>query len=273
MPYMMVKKKIYPNVHVLEHKFQLTGYTAGYNSTIYPVIMQDEAQGDPNSKYTNPESGSFAESNEPNCYPDSRVNSARLNLELSLAKGTYVTDNVEVLRVAVIPIQTAFLENLTAINDATSEEVEDLLELQHETTDRQTYPLWNGNKLTGDTLALGTDVPGLTTNQNIEGVTLDINKLYDSLQFYTNGGKVRHTIGRIRWVNISRRRLFRMQIRFGSKTKAQNPYTFAGVLIHLPLQSEINSAVENGALTNIPHLNIRAFSRYNEWNENFNMMR
>ena len=76
MVYRLQKVKRFPNVHVLEHKFYLSAVTATNNGTIYPIIMQDEALGDPNSKYTNPESASFAQTNEPNCYPDSRVNFA-----------------------------------------------------------------------------------------------------------------------------------------------------------------------------------------------------
>ena len=130
MAYQLVKKKIFPNVHVLENKFQLSADSAnsGKSSTIYPVIMQDEGQGDPNSRYTNPESGSFSEEAGPNTYPDSRVNFARVNLEYSLTKGVISTDAIEVLKVMVVPIALAFEENLTAKNDATSEEIEDILE-------------------------------------------------------------------------------------------------------------------------------------------------
>jgi hypothetical protein len=275
MAFQLVKKKIYPNVHVLEHKFNLTGdsASAATQATIYPVIMQDEGQGDPNSKYTNPESASFAESNEPNCYPDSRVNYARCNIELGLRKHTYDTDKVEVMKVMVVPIYTSFLEDLTATNDVTSEEVEDILELQHETTDRQTYPLWNGSKLNGDITTLGTDVPGLTTNQGIEGVTFDVNKLYDALQFYKNGGKLRGCIGKIRTLNVSKRRNIRLSYKIRRKTKRMNPYTFFGVLILVPDEASVNQMTVAGELSAGSHITVRAVTRYNEWNENFNFMR
>lgn len=272
--YRLIKTKAFPNVHVLENNFLLSAKSSvGKSSTIYPVVMQDEGLGDPNSKYTNPESASFAESNEANCYPDSRVNYARLNLELGLNKATWNTDNIEVVKVMVCPIKMSFLENYTAINDATSEEVEDLLEMSHETTDRQGYPTFNGTKLSGDNLSLGTNAPGLTTNTNIEAVTFDINKLYDGLQFYQNGKKLKGSIGKVRWLNVSRKRNIRLSFRLKSKNKAMNPYSFFGVLLHVPAAGSHNQMFSDSNVTAVNHINVKATSRYNEWNENFNFMR
>lgn len=275
MVYKLIRTKSFPAVHVLENAFKLSADSTltTKNGTIYPVIMQDEAQGDPNSLYTNPESASFAEVGQPNTYPDSRVNYARVNIEMALTKACWDTDKVEVLKVMVVPIYTSFLENLTALNDVTSEEVEDILSLQHETTDRQCYPLFNGTDLAGHAKTLGTDVPGLTTDQTIEGVNFNLNRLYDALQFYKNAGKLRNSIGKIRWVNISRRKNFRMSFRIKPKSKAQNPYTFFGVLIYVPPEGSINQMVSSGDTTAIDHLNIKVTARYNEWNDNFNFMR
>jgi hypothetical protein len=273
--YRLQKVKRYPNVHVKELKFQLFADSSqtGYGGTIIPIIAQDEGLGDPNSKYTNPESASFSETNEANCYPDSRVNYAKLNLEMKLSKGAVETDKARVLKVLVAPIYTSFLENLTAKDEVSTEEVEDILELQHETTDRQTYPLFNGNKLNGDHVDLGTNQAGLTTNTNIEGVTFDVNKLYDCLQFYTNGKKVKKSIGKLKWMYLSRDKILRMSFRIKSKTKAINPYTFFGLLIHVPAENSRNQLTLGGDLTAIAHVDVRAAYRYNEWNENFNAMR
>lgn len=274
--YRLIKTKAFPNVHVLENSFILSAddtLKATKSTTIYPVIMQDEGLGDPNSKYTNPESASFSESAEANCYPDSRVNYCRVNAEFGLTKDCYATDNIEVVKIMVVPIMMSFLENYTALNDVTSEEVEDLLEMQHETTDRQGYPLWTGTKLSGDKLSLGTNPPGLTTNTNIESVNFDINKLYDGLQFYKNGKKLKGSIGRVRWLNISKRRNLRVSFRMKSKSKAMNPYTFFGILIHVPSAGDVNQMFTATDTTAINHIRCKLLTRYNEWNENFNFMR
>lgn len=274
MAFQLVRKKIYPNVHVLENKFSLSadGASSTY-ATIYPVITQDEGLGDPNSKYTNPESASFSQTNEANCYPDSRVNYAQVNIELALSKAARETDKVKVMKVLVLPIHTAFIENLTATNEVTSEEVEDILELSHETTDRQTYPTFTGTDLAGDYVDLGTNQAGLTTNTNIEAVAFDVEKLYDALQFYTNAGKIRSSIGSLRWLNVSDNRNIRLKIRARSKNKRMNPYNFFGVLILVARENTKQSTHTGGELTAIDHIHVKINSRYNEWNENFNFMR
>ena len=55
----------------------------------------------------------------------------------------------------------SFEENYTAKDEVSTSEIEDILKMQHETTDRQGYPLWTGTKLNGDHLDLGTNAPGL----------------------------------------------------------------------------------------------------------------
>ena len=110
MTYRLVRRKIYPNVHTQALKFQLKATdTTTINGTMIPWIMQDEGLGSPSSKKTCPENASFAEYQGPNCYPESRVNFARGNLEISLDKDTYNSDNIEVLKIGVFPIHTAFL--------------------------------------------------------------------------------------------------------------------------------------------------------------------
>ena len=54
-----------------------------------------------------------------------------------------------------------------------------------------------------------------------------------------------------------------------------NPYNFFGVLIHVPQEDELQQMVQAGDLTTSTegHIIVKAFSRYNEWNENFNFMR
>jgi hypothetical protein len=277
MPYRYSRNKEYPNVHNMMHKFLLTadGGTSGRLATIIPCIMQDEGLGAPSSKNTHPENASFSVDTSPNCYPDSKVNFARCDIDLSLTKGAWNTDNTEVLKAFVFPIYTAFLENLTAKDEVTANEVEDILELQHETTDRQTYPLWNGTDLTADGTKgdLASSVPGLTTDQSIEGVDLNLNTIYNALQYYTNGGVVRKSIGKIRGINISRKRNVRMSFRLKSKSKRMNPYTFWGIAIILPNETAYEQQVHNGDLTAIDHLIVRSTCRYNEWNENFDHTR
>ncbi len=274
MVFILVKKKLFPQVHVLENKFELSLSVTNKQSTIYPVIMQDEGLPAPDTIETNPENSTFAEVNKANCHRDSKVFFARVVLEFSMAKGAIETDFARVMRMATFPISTAFLENLEATNDLTSEQVEDICELQHETTDKQCFPLWNGTKLTGLFPDLGdTTGSGLTTNGNIEGVTFVENKIYDALQYFTNGKKVRNTLGSIRWRTISRDRVYRISYTIKSKTKAINPYTFFGIGILVPKEATYNQFGIAADFSAISHIHVKVSARYNEYNDSFNSMR
>lgn len=237
-----------------------------------PILIQDEGRGAPSTISTHPENSSFAPYAGPNCFPDSRVNRAFAKINMSLTKHCWDVDKIEMLRVMIIPIYISFLENLTARDEKTGSEIEDLLELQHETTDRQTYPIYNGTKLSGDTLALGADVPGLTTNQNIEGVTFGIGAFFDALQYYTNAGKLRASIGKIMYPVVRRRQgiSLRLGIPMRAKVKRMNEYTFCGVLIVVPSMSDKNQfGQDSDTSTTDEHIDIKYFDRFKEFNTGF----
>ena len=270
----LLKEEHYPLPHQDKLKFKLSADTTqtAHGATALPLLIQDEGRGAPSSISTHPQNSSFAVYAGPNCFPDSRINSLFAKINMSLTKHCWNTDKIEELRVMVIPIFISFLENLTAKDEITGNEVEDVLELQHETTDRQTYPLYNGTKLSGDTLALGADVPGLTTNTNIEGVTFSIDQLFDALQYYSNKGKVRHSIGKIMYPIVRRRKSvsMRLAIRMKSKVKRMNEYTACIILIKVPnMTHPLQIGEDADSSTTDKHLLISYTDRYNEYNTGF----
>lgn len=275
MVFALIKQKIYPRVHVLEHRFQLSadGGSTAKGGTIYPIARYTEALGDPSSIKTNPENSSFAEHNSSTCFPDSKVNFISAKLEMALTIPALETDKVRNLKVAIIPLHTSFLEDLNPIDEVSTLAVEDVIELQHETTNRSTYAVYNATDLTAQAGTLGTDETGLTTDTKIEGVTFNINQMYDMLQYGTIGRKLQRTIGRIKWVYLSENRILRMKIRIKPKNKYMNPYNFFGFLIFVPDEANSAQAITNGALTAINHVVCRVSARYNEWNQNFDGMR
>ena len=194
----------------------------------------------PSTYYANPQHASFAKDTQGGCYPESKVYSVSAKLQLSMTKAANAADSARALKVNIIPVYTAFLEDLTPKDDLSTETVESLLELTHETTDRQTYPIYNGVKLSGEVVEVGDRQQGLTTNTNLEGITLDLQKLYDALSFYTNKGKLKSCIGGIMTRTIytahpgGRLPQFNMKIRLPSASKAINPYTFFGFIIYIP---------------------------------------
>ncbi len=163
---MLMKTKWYARPHNESIAWGHGCETAVANqATIIPITMYDEGLGAPSSYAANPEHASFAEAGMPNCYPNSRINVIRAKLTVQLSKAAIQTDKVVALRYAYMPIFTTFDD--IAVNDEVSGlDIGELLELQRETTDRQTYPLFNTvDMLAGTGAAVGlldANVPGLT---------------------------------------------------------------------------------------------------------------
>ncbi len=268
----MLKVENWPKIHQINLNFFLNADDATRTKagTIVPLITADEAM-IASSFYTNPRNTNFAPSDESHCCPQSNVNRISGSVQLSLAKFAIETDKVKQMRVTVIPIAVAF-EDLESIDEKTTTTIKAILELQSEATDRQTYPIYNGTDLIGDTTNLGADQLGLTTNEIIEGVTFDQQQLYDALSFYTNSGKLSSCIGKIRhYVVRDKSKTFKFNITLPKKAKRMNPYTFFGLLIYVPQLGTENQFGYSTDTTDIPHIQVVLRAQYNEWNPNFLM--
>jgi len=129
------------------------------SATIIPIIMNDDAQGDPMDFKVNPEHASWAEQAYPNCFPDSEIKNLNINFEVIVNKT--VADITSVVKVQYALISAAFLEDSGAADEKSGETIKTILELQSESTDRQMYPLWSGIDMVGGSLQ-HVLVPGLT---------------------------------------------------------------------------------------------------------------
>ncbi len=162
----MVKTKIYPRPHNITNSWGHGLESAVVNqATIYPIIINDEGLGTPSAYEANPKNASFVEAAEPNCFPESRVDLVIAKLTLALTKPAVETDKVVALKIAFMPIFTSF-DDYTAIDELSTLEIQDVLELQTESTDNQGFPLYNNVDmkigLSAASLVLATNVPGLT---------------------------------------------------------------------------------------------------------------
>ncbi len=161
----MSKVKQYPRPHQMTHSWEFDLETASKQDTIYPLVMYDEGLGDPKSYNANPHHASFAEAAEPNCYPDSTIRNIFAEMTIGMTKGALETDKLHAINYSYMPMALAFKGDYTADDDSTSLEIQDILNLEFETTDRQGFPLWSATKLTERITGSGTlavNVPGLT---------------------------------------------------------------------------------------------------------------
>ncbi len=274
-PSKLMKTKWFPQPHAHTNTCGFGLETAAANSaTILPITIHDEGLGTPSDIETNPENANFAVNTSPNCHADSRVDTILTEINLSLTKGALETDKIHALKFAYMPIYTAFIDDYTAIDELTSAEIQDYLMLQTESTDRQGFPLWNGVKMLvpiANQQLLHANVPGLTTTQGIEGVTFNQHNYYNMLHYYTNKGKLKSVQGGLKWGTLTQRfPTARIRIRQRPDTKAQNPYTFFGVLVFVPSSDDLHQIPIASETTNITHVKMFSYSRFNEWNADFN---
>ncbi len=270
----------YPEIHNFEFGFGLSAEDANKASTIVPYIFQDNALVDYELVKTNPENADFAVKAYPNTMAGSYVPKINVSWAMFLKP-----DDTEIsqLKVDTMMIHTAMLNRLDAFDKKTGNDIETILELTHETTDEQCYPLWNGTKLfeSGGTYDYHANVPGLTTNQQPEGVAFDKEMFFDAMHYYTNKEMLKTVTDNMRNHTIVEPIVphgrsivsFQRTMNTPSLCKFQHPYTQCSQLFSVPQvgsRSQYHLASETTA---IEHLTIKGFVRFYEYNPDFNFAR
>ncbi len=273
---MLMKSTWFPQPHVIRGgcSFELDDETI--NSTIVPIAFYDEGLGAPTSKETNPRNASFAVlADEANCFVGSRINMINAEFRVSITSKV-LDDNIPAIRYAMMPIFMAFKENYTAIDELSSAEIQDVLELQTESTDRQGGALYVAGadvaEKASNRALVGLNTPFLDTDTGLEGVAFDPNGYYDMIHFKTNGQMLAKSTGGLRWSTVSPNfPVKRHRYAIHPKVKRMNEFTYYGMLLHFPIggnQEQYESLANLTVATAYIHVDWNI--RYNEWNEDFN---
>jgi hypothetical protein len=273
--YRLKREKQYPQPHDVNASFLLNCKVADRICTIIPAVHHDEAML-ASGKNTHPEHASFAETTASNCCAESKVFKIMASMRISLTKSAITTDGIEALRIGFMSIHGAF-EDFDANDELTSVTTGDILELTKETTDRQTYPIYDGTDLTDkytNSAHLNTDAMGLTTDTGLENVVFDIDQYYDALHYYTNGDKLKKVQNGLRWITLTKDNPTRViHFRTSSNVKSINPYTFLGHLVVCPNAGTKYQIPIDADVTNVNHVSVEYRCRYLEWNDNFQHQR
>lgn len=266
----------YPRPHTEELYWEqgIDQPASTYNATMVPLIRYDEGQGSPSSYKANPEHASFAEYKGTGCYPKSEITKFFCELELHRTLSAINTDKLPI-KIGLMMINMSF-EDALAKDELSSSEIQDILEVQRETTDRQTYPLYNSIKVKnawGTSGILHADQPGLTSSQLLEHIDFDADGYYDALQYKTNAKKLMKCQSGIHWVTLTQNNPVR-KFHFFNKSKTQTivPYGFLGLMIICAIgDSHYQFGRTSDWTTNIEQVGIQMKTRYLEWNEHFDM--
>ncbi len=241
----MAIRRVFPLPHEFYGSFSgsVESSTTTRNSTIIPIIMNDDAQGDPMDTNVHPEHLSWTQSVMPNCHSDSTIKNMKITIDFIVPK--LLAGQLPNVSVDYGLISCAFPEDLDSVDEVSGLSLKTIAELQKETTDRQCYPLWSAVDMNNGSL-LGSMVPGLSGGQVIEGVNWSTEVYRDQRRYGTVKGLlkkifpigVRTLVVRNPYATGGHKRLtFNFVPR---NAKFINPYTFLGVLIHIRQMSELN---------------------------------
>ncbi len=263
----------FPREHDFNMSFYLQAEDETKNSTILPIVMQDEGLGAPSALSTNPENAAYTGMPDANCFVDSEINKTFTELTFMLTKGAIETDKIHALNIAFMPIGLAFPEVYDITDEVTTTTIKGVLELTKESTDRQGFPLYTTVKLAekfSGSATKSAQSPGLTTTQVIESVAFDHEIFYDAIHYLKTAEKLKSVVGGLNWVTLTKNKPFRkILIKQRSASKRMNPYTFHGVLIHLPIGDSHIQLFDSGDTSIIDHVLVQFRCRYNEWNQEF----
>ncbi len=279
MPPNMIMTKVpqYPRPHNWGVDFAIPVETASVMaSTIIPIITYDEGLGAMSAYKSNPVNASFGEVSTDHCFPTSRVNRVFAQLKVQMSKIMLETDKVHSIRFGTSVIHTSFMDGELALDEVSTLDLNEIIELQNEQTDRQTFPLFNTVDLkdfkSNAQLDMPAETPGLATDLELEAVNFQIGKYYDCLHYYTNGAKLRTISTPMQWHTLTRNRPSTIvNVSQQSNTKFMNPYTFLGLLIHIPANVSNEQFGEPTDTTiETSTLQFSFTGRYNEFNHEFN---
>ncbi len=275
----MTKVKIYPQPHDVTCQFGLNADTAGQNCTIIPAIVYDEnVDNVPALRKTHPLNAAFVETAEPNCSPDSKIFNISCSMRVTMTDLLLNTDKPAAIRFAFMSIHGAF-EDFDAKEEVGAITVGAVCEITKETTDRQTYPIYDATdlvvKYTGSSDIGTTKMDhALTATSKAENVAFDIGLYYDAINYMTISDKLKKVQDGLRWITLTQQnptRLIKFNIK--SNVKALNPYTFLGHMVIVPLASTRYQIPVTADTSNATSLWVEYRCRYLEWNDNFNFDR
>ncbi len=266
----------FPLLHEFTWTFGLSLKNTAKEATIIPDFFQDNALIDYELIKTNPLNADFAIDVTPNTMKGSVVGMLRANWTAFIPDAN---TEIEIIKFHTLPIHTAMLNRLDAFDQKTGNDVETIIELQHETTDEQTGAVYNGTKLfeSQGVRDLSTSVPFLTTNGQLEGVAFDKKLYFQAKRYYSNKEMLNSVTGQMRTHSIVEplsphgRAIVTNQNRIvNSMCKFQNPYTYQGTLFHLPQADDLFQFHDSDTITDIEAVTVKGSTFFAEWNQDFN---
>ncbi len=276
------KSEVYPLYHKIKYSVGLNLLADDINSTILTFIRHYKTVNAPKTIEVNPHNTNYQEDYGSVCTKMSIIKNFKLNLKFNLTEDAFVTDKPRIVKFLWRPIFFSFPEKLDAADDDTATTVATILNLVKDATEEDVTPLFTNSKfpIVGDSdllqplstanLTETFAIQNMDTDATMEEVAHDEDLFQNAMRRYTNKGALRACVGQTRYTTLNTES--KIGISFGIKgvpraVRRIMPYTYFGILIHLPISADISQSYNSLAISdNIAHLGCKAICTYEEWN-------
>ncbi len=281
----------YPLPHEFGGGFSLAAENVALDSTIITLARQKTDNANPTDTIeVNPQHGAFAEETGSCCHTESIVPrmSFGFNARIPMLSrqnrwvGAAAADAISEIIFNWMPIYTAFVEPLEAVNVEDGLAVEAVLELNTVASGNKVSPLYTGTDLiaatTGD-IEPGTvnDTEvfgdyGLSVDFKQEAVDFDPDIFFDAIKYGSTSSILKKITGHWNTVRLQAGKTYHFQSDnyMFPAVKRMNHFTFCGVLFHCPQAGSRRQVIEPDEVTlTFPQVRIDWTCHYDEWNPNF----
>ncbi len=249
-------------------------------------MRTSKASADPSTIVVNPRNSGYGVEASPMICYDSIVQKMSGFTQFALSKHALETDKVVAVNFFIIPVFASWEDSYTPADELSGDTIATILKLTSDTTNEDVTPTFNGTDLpTGSAVHPLSNIVdadeafgdyNLTTNSQHEGVQFDMDKFWDAMQFYTNGGKLKTLIGNVRKYTLTRHKPYMTLPRNNFTPKqARNgvPHLYLGDLINIPIGTTVQQLFETGDVTSTGMMRVTDVRQFAEWNREFHQSR
>lgn len=274
----------YPLRHEFKYWFYMYGENTTKDSFITTLLATSRDSGSPETVEVNPAHANFVEDTGPRVFLNSIVPrmSVKISAGITGAAKNATTYPMKEIFLNWAPIYVAFKEKISAVDSLTGVQVSDIVELTKDSSTNEdvtpkfaTVATGAGDQPVSNIVAPG-DAFGdwnLGTDLELEPVAFDKQLYFDALKYYSVAGALRSVMPRMNTARLTHERDFNMFSKnFTNPTvKRGNPYTFCGILFHLPQvsQTSVDQVGDTQDVTDIGHVLVKVHVRFDEWNPEF----
>ncbi len=280
----------HPLRHRVLYSFGLSPVTSTMNSTIATILRSSkDVDTIASAIKVNPHNTGYVEEAGSVVQGMSIIDKLSLSIKFNMTENcSPAVDDLFHLKFLWRPIFFSFKDKLERADDDTGTTVATILNLTHDDVNEDVVPLsvndlpqQGASKLAHPVSTVNqteafTDL-NMTTDLIMEDVDHDEDLFQSALRRFTNKGALKACVGRTRYVDLTRTKPFKNFYikKFVPKAiRRVMPFTYMGILVHMPISSEIGQDYHAIAVTgSLAHLGVKIIANYHEWNFEHNQDR